>query len=162
MHFELKDVLGAAGPTASLIFAAWIFLSFLQERYTGAYERYRALVSEYRERHGQGQLSEARERSIRAQVLLYKRRCEQMRTATNTGVASAIVLIVGVIAGVVGLVAPALAAAKYVSVGAVVLGLFLVIVAATYVPVENTSLERAINAEIEDVPELASPAAGRR
>ncbi len=29
--FELKDLLSAVGPTASLIFAAWIFLSFLPE-----------------------------------------------------------------------------------------------------------------------------------
>jgi hypothetical protein len=36
--FELKDVREAIGPTASLLFAAWIFLSFLRERYVAANE----------------------------------------------------------------------------------------------------------------------------
>ena len=48
MDFELKDLLEAIGPNATLIFAAWIFLSFLQQRYTAAYDRYRALVPRQR------------------------------------------------------------------------------------------------------------------
>src|SRR5215210_4820578 len=89
MDFELKDLLEALGPTASLIFAAWIFLSFLQSRYTAAYERYRALISEFREG-----LEDARRRhNIRDEVMLYKKRVELMRRATNIGVAAAILLI---------------------------------------------------------------------
>jgi hypothetical protein len=48
MDFELKDVLGAIGPSASIVFAAWIFMGFLQQRYTAAYERYRSLIEDYR------------------------------------------------------------------------------------------------------------------
>ena len=32
MNFELSDVLKAIGPAASIIFAAWIFTGFLQQR----------------------------------------------------------------------------------------------------------------------------------
>jgi hypothetical protein len=49
MEFKLKDVLDAVGPTASLIFAAWIYLSFLQQRYSSGYQNYRDLVSMYRD-----------------------------------------------------------------------------------------------------------------
>lgn len=158
MQFELKDVLSAAGPSASLIFAAWIFLSFLQARYTSAYERYRSLVSEVREKRAPSAaaaLSAERRRSLEEQVRLYKRRCEQMRVATNTGVAAAIVLVTGVLVSVLGLAAPDVAALKYVSVGALVLGLLLVIAAASFVLRENTSIQRALDAELADLPDLA-------
>jgi hypothetical protein len=84
--FQLKDLLEAIGPTASLIFAAWIFLSFLQARYTTANERYRSLLDEFRQHTSQ----DARRSSLRDQITEYKRRCEQMRLATNMGVSAAI------------------------------------------------------------------------
>ena len=155
MQFQLKDVLTAAGPTASLIFAAWIFRSFLQERYTGSYERYRALVSELREKQAPEQLSPARRRSLHDQVGLYRRRCEQMRLATNIGVIAAIVLILGVISSVIGLMVPQLSVTKYTSVGAIIVGLILVIVAASYVLAENTSIRTAMEREVADLPDLA-------
>src|SRR5438132_181530 len=93
--FDLRDLLQALGPTASLIFAAWIFLNFLQARYSSAYDRYRALLAELRTHHDQ----DKRRESLRAQILAYKRRCEQMRLATNIGVFSAILLISALIFG---------------------------------------------------------------
>src|SRR3954462_13167604 len=96
--FDLKDLLEAVGPTASLIFAAWIFLSYLQARYTAAYHLYRALVAEFRS-HDE---HDKRGRSLRAQIREYRRRCELMRSATHIGVLSAIVLISALIAGVLG------------------------------------------------------------
>jgi hypothetical protein len=87
--FELKDLLQALGPTASLIFAAWIFLSFLQSRYSAAYERYRSLLDEFRQHSNR----DRRRESLHEQILEYKRRCEQMRRATNLGVIAAICLI---------------------------------------------------------------------
>jgi hypothetical protein len=77
--FELKDLLQAIGPSASLIFAAWIFLSFLQSRYSSAYEHYRQLIAELRTHREQ----DRRLQSLCRQILAYKRRCEQMRWATN-------------------------------------------------------------------------------
>jgi hypothetical protein len=82
LEFQLKDLLQAVGPTASLIFAAWIFLSFLQSRYTSAYERYRSLLQEFRTHEAK----DRRRETLQDQILEYKRRCEQMKTATNIGV----------------------------------------------------------------------------
>jgi hypothetical protein len=65
--FDLKEFLQAVGPTASLIFAAWIFLTFLQARYSAAYERYRALIAEFREHPNR----DKRRESLRGQILEY-------------------------------------------------------------------------------------------
>jgi hypothetical protein len=136
--FELKDVLTAVGPTASLIFAAWIFLTFLQQRYTSAYERYRALISEYR----QGGLHDQRKRSVRDQILLYKLRCERMRWATNIGVVSAIVLIGTLISSALYTVSR-LEFLKYVATTCAVAGLLLVVWAAIVVLRENIEIQHA-------------------
>jgi hypothetical protein len=96
--FDLKDLLQAVGPTASLIFAAWIFLSYLQARYTAAYQLYRSLIAEFRSHHE----PDERRASLHAQIREYRRRCELMRRATNIGVASAIVLISALISGEIG------------------------------------------------------------
>jgi hypothetical protein len=69
-HFDMKDLLQALGPTASLIFAAWIFLSFLQARYTTAHQLYRALIAVFREHNER----DDRRRSLGDQVLEYKHR----------------------------------------------------------------------------------------
>jgi hypothetical protein len=86
MDFELKDLLDAIGPSASLIFAAWIFLTFLQARYTSAYDRYRGLIEKYRA----GVDDKTEKHNVADQVLLYRSRVEQMRRATNVGVVAAI------------------------------------------------------------------------
>jgi hypothetical protein len=150
--FELKDVLTAVGPTASLIFAAWIFLSFLQQRYTSAYERYRSLISEYR----QSDLRDQRKTSVRDQILLYKLRCERMRWATNIGVVSAIVLICTLIAGALYTVSH-VEFLKYVSTACAIGGLLLVIWAAVVVLRENIEIQHAIDSELTDLPDLARP-----
>src|SRR4051812_36080673 len=77
MDFDTKDLLEAIGPNATLIFAAWIFLSVLQTRYNAAYEQYRGLINTFRNGDAQGE----RRESLISQIVLYKRRCEQMRFA---------------------------------------------------------------------------------
>src|SRR3954470_17003472 len=99
MYFKSKDFLEAIGPSASLIFASWIFLSFLQTRYTAAYERYRSLIDERRQnltqKPDEGVTDEDRhQRSLGGQIGLYRRRCEHMRLATNIGVIAAMLLII--------------------------------------------------------------------
>ena len=59
MDFELKEVLNTAGPTATLVFASWIFLTYLNQRYISAYYRYRSLISEYRNHRDQDQRQRA-------------------------------------------------------------------------------------------------------
>jgi hypothetical protein len=151
MTFELKDFLEALGPSASLIFAAWIFLSFLQERYTSAYDRYRSMIDGYR--HASD--DDPHRSSIRRQIVLYRTRCEQMRRATNLGVIAAIALIASVIAAGVDVMLGGTGALKYVSSLAALLGLALVIAAATYVLRENRAIREAMDEEPADVPELS-------
>ena len=151
MNFELKDFLEAIGPSASLIFASWIFLTFLQARYTAAYDRYRALVEGYRAKDSEASRAE----NIRHQVMLYKKRCEQMRRATNIGVVAAIFLILALMAGGLNVVVGDNNVLKYPSVVFALLGLALVIVAAGYVISENTLIQQVIENEPKDVKELA-------
>src|SRR3954471_7606792 len=132
MQFTMKDLLQAIGPSASLIFASWIFLSFLQTRYTAAYERYRQLIQERREQlHGDGEEPGGGDRrhagSIRDQIELYRRRCEQMRLATNIGVAAAVLLIVTILCGGMQVVMPHAALLSYVGALGAFLGLALLV-----------------------------------
>ena len=48
MHvgIALPDILKVVGPSAAIIFAAWIFMGFLQQRYDAAVERYRSAIDE--------------------------------------------------------------------------------------------------------------------
>jgi hypothetical protein len=150
MGFQLKDFLDAVGPPASLIFAAWIFLSVLQQRYSDAYERYRALVQQYRE-PGHG---ERRRESVKHQILLYLRRCEQMRRATNIGVVAAMLLILALMTAGVDVVVGSTAPTRYAVAVLALLGLALVIVAAGYMVFENTLVRQALSGEPDDIPEL--------
>jgi Mn2+/Fe2+ NRAMP family transporter len=153
--FELKDLLQALGPTASLIFAAWIFLSFLQTRYTAAYERYRALIDEFRQ-HGN---RDRRRESLHEQILEYKLRCEQMRRATNLGVIAAIALIAVLFFSALNVMNPNLAVLKYLVAACALAGLLLVIWAAAIVIKENSRLQLIIDSDLSDVAELREGAA---
>jgi Protein of unknown function (DUF2721) len=86
------------------VFAAWIFMSFLQNRYSAAFQLYRELIQQCRE----GQMSYNREGNVREQVLLFKRRFELMRLATNFGLVAAILLITTLIGGIIDVVIPSL------------------------------------------------------
>ena len=154
MH-DVKSFLTAVGPTASLIFAAWIFLSFLQQRYGTAYNLYRELIAEYREPD-----KDARRReTLRFQILEYKHRCEQMRISTQLGVVGAILLIIAVMSGGID----TLADQTWLFMLCVVtglLGLAVVIGAALLVLRENFRLQMIIDSEISEHPELFEGPAG--
>ena len=150
MDFELKDLLDAIGPTASLIFAAWIFLSFLQARYSSAYDRYRGLIEKYR-----AGIDKTKERqSVLDQVILYRARVEQMRRATNIGVIAAIFLIATLVAAGLHVITGELPVFKYLSAACAFIGLILVAAAATYVLRENSSIREGMESEPSDVPDL--------
>jgi len=149
MQFQLKDVLEAVGPTASLVFAAWIFLSYLQSRYTGAAERYRELVENYRTQH-----EDTRAASLTRQIKLYRKRCDLMRIATNIGVASAILLIATLILAAIEVIAPPHPALAWTGSITAILGLLLVIVAASFVFVENGLMQQATRDETADIPNI--------
>jgi hypothetical protein len=151
MQFELKDILTAVGPSASIVFAAWIFMGYLQQRYSAALERYRSLIEQCRN----GDQAESRQGNLKDQVVLYRHRFSLMRWATTLGLAAAMLLISTLILGAVNVVFPDLGVLKYFGAGFAVLGLGLVIVAAALVIRENSIIQRAVDGELLDVPELA-------
>ncbi len=153
-EFRLKDLLEAVGPTASLIFAAWIFLSFLQQRYMTAYEHYRELIAEFRS-HEQ---RDRRRESLGQQILEYKHRCEQMRLATQIGVVAAICLISSIVLAAVNAMDSQLSALKYLCAAGAIGGLLLVIWAAVLVMMENARLQVIIDSDLSDIPDLRGAA----
>jgi hypothetical protein len=153
-EYDLKDLMQSVGPNAPMIFAAWIFLSYLQQRYSTAYDRYRALIGEYRS----ADLHEVRRRSLRDQILMYKHRCEEMKLATNFGVASALVLICTLITAALFIVFPHATPLKHATTALALVGLVLVMIAGAIVLRENVELQQAIDSELTDLPDLAEPA----
>jgi hypothetical protein len=155
MSFQLKDVLETAGPTASLVFASWILLQLLGQKFTSAFDRYRSLATEYRAE----ETSNARKRHIAEQLPLYKRRCEQMQRATVIGVVAAMLLIFTLLSGTVGTIigrdGPPL---KYAGAGSAVIGLSLLLWAASYLLLENRNVVDALHSELKDMPEIARQA----
>jgi hypothetical protein len=89
MNLDLANVLKVIGPAASLIFAAWIFVGFLQTRYDAAVERYRDIIETYRT----SDLSGSRKSNMIDQIVHYKRHCELMSRATGCRLVSEILLI---------------------------------------------------------------------
>jgi hypothetical protein len=150
MDFDLQELLKALGSNAALIFAAWIFLSFLQQRYSGAYDRYRQLIDDYRN----GERDSPHSREVHRQILLYRQRCEQMRLATQLGVWAAISIIVGLLAGAISMMVGENPVLKVIGAGGVMLGLAVVVAAALLVVRENSLIERALESEPADIPEL--------
>lgn len=65
MNLDLSKVLTTVGPAASIIFAAWIFVAFLQTRYDAAVERYRDLIEKFRT----SDLSGSRKANMRDEII---------------------------------------------------------------------------------------------
>jgi F0F1-type ATP synthase assembly protein I len=152
MDFKLKEVLEAIGPTASLVFASWIFLSYLEQRYSAAYTRYRALINDYRE--NMEHAHEHRKGSVKGQIVLYKRRCEQMKLATNLGVIAAIFLLLTLITGALNAAMKDWDFLKYIGTVSALIGLVLVMGAAVLVVMENNLIQMAIDSEVADLPDV--------
>lgn len=157
MQFQLSDVLKAIGPTASIIFAAWIFLSFLQSRYDAAIERYRGLLADYRKSEKE---SDSAGR-VKREIEVYARRCTIMSWAISVGLVSAVLFLVTLIGGALDVMFPHSAAITVVSSIAGILGFALVIVAAALVIFDNIGAPNQIRLELNDVPDISSRSATR-
>ncbi len=157
MDFEIADLLKVIGPSASIIFAAWIFMGFLQQRYDAAVSRYRDLVGEYRA----GQGPDSREGHERHQILAYRRRCRAMNLACVSGLGSAIILIVALMLAEVAMALPSLGALKYPSAFFVLIGLLLVVVSAGIVLYDCRLAHQQIYDEVLDVPDLSPDQSSR-
>ena len=151
MDLDLANILKVIGPAASIIFAAWIFMGFLQARYDAAVERYRDLI----DRHRTSELSGSRKTNMRDQIVCYKRRCVLMSRASSFGLVSAILVIFTLIAAELALIFQNATFLKYLSAGSALLGFSLVIVATIFVILEGRITHRQIDSELLDVPDLA-------
>src|ERR1700709_1787694 len=85
MTLDISNTLKVIGPAASIFFAAWIFMGFLQTRYDSAIDRYRDLIDRYRTSEPSG----PRKANMRDQIVCYQRRCELMGQANILGLVSA-------------------------------------------------------------------------
>lgn len=157
MDFQLKDVMGAIGPNASIIFASWIFMGFLETRYSNAYNRYRSLIDSYRDG-----LDGARKDIIRGEIKMYRKRVDVMRQATNLGMYAAIMLISSIIVAALEPIVGHLPFLKYAGTVLSIGGLALLIWSAGKVVHENTLIRQAIGAEVKDIAELADDSGEER
>lgn len=94
-------------------------------------------------------------RSLRNQLLLYQRRCERMRLATNSVLSGGILLVATLISATLAFVLSQPAFLKYLTVTLSVSGMVLVIAGAVLVLADSTSTQRVIEEEVADIPDLA-------
>ena len=151
---HLSDVLKAIGPNAAIVFAAWIFMGFLQQRYDGALDRYRKAVGDYRSNAHE----DDRTTNLKDQVLAYRRRCRLMGLASNVGLVAAILLIGSLIFGAVDVLLPNTVLITVYGTAAALGGFALVIVAAVIVLVEGRLVEQQIDDELRDIRDLSREA----
>lgn len=123
---ELGDVLKAIGPNASIVFAAWIFMGFLQQRYDSAIDRYRGAVGAYRS----GDHSNERRDDLREQIGAYRRRCAAMGRALLSGLAAAMLLIAALLFGALDVIMPHVPVIAWAGTVCAIVGFALVIVSA--------------------------------
>ena len=153
---QLSDVLKAIGPNAAIVFAAWIFMGFLQQRYDGALGRYQQAVGDYRS----NEHDVDRSGNLKSQALAYRHRCRLMGRATLFGLLAAILLISSLIFSGLDVLVPKSAIIMVCGIAATMGGLALVIVAAIIVIIEGQTVKRQIDDELRDVPDLAKEAGG--
>lgn len=157
MDFELKDVLGALGPNAALVFASWIFMTFLESRYGDAYTRYRSLIDDVRE----GKIKGKRQETVHDEIVLYRKRIDDMRQATTLGLYGAMLLLATLIIGALDVVFGSPPGLKYLGAACPIVGLSLVIWAAVLVVRENKMLKMPLDRETDDLPQFAGDRDGR-
>ena len=148
---SLSQFLKAIGPNATIIFAAWIFMGFLQQRYDAAVERYADAIGDYRN----SKQEPNRRDNVRDQILVLKRRCEFMNYACLCGLASAILLVLTIIVAGLDVIVPGSRLLFVVGAAAAFGGFGLVVAASVLVIVEARYSWSQLEAELLDVPELA-------
>ena len=153
---QLGEVLKAIGPNASIVFAAWIFMGFLQQRNDAAIDRYRQAVGDFRSNKHEANRSD----NLRSQVLAYRRRCRLMSRATFVGLVAAILLISSLVFGALDVIVPKSATITVFGSVTAIVGFILVIIAAFIVIAGGRVVERQIDDELRDVSNLAEEAGG--
>ncbi len=145
--FDIQQVLQVIGPTASLLFAAWIFLQYLNQRFTESVERLRDLAENLR----QATKEDRRRASVVEQIKLYQRRCVLMRWATHTGLVAAVLLLITLTLAAIVTVFHGPSAFGVVAVVCAWVGLTLVVAATVLVVRENMLVGDALRSELADL-----------
>jgi Protein of unknown function (DUF2721) len=158
VDFELKEVLEAVGPSAALAFSAWLFLQLLQQRYSAAYARYRELVDSLRD--GSDGRDGKRRQMVHDEVAVYRKRVYHMMHATNLGMAAAMLLVLALAVSAIDAVFH-FEWLKYIGAPAIIVGLLLVLPAASLLVAENMLIRQPIEAELADLGELQGEGEGR-
>ena len=151
MTFHLSEILKIVGPGAAIVFAAWIFMGFLQQRYDHALTRYTGLIEDYRSKEMGGE----RRDNVRDQIKIYRKRCRLMSSAILEGLVSAVLLILSLILAEAEVVVPGLAWLPALGALTVMLGFLLVILSAFTVLIEGRITHRQLDSEVLDVADLA-------
>src|ERR1700709_2043726 len=144
------DFLKALGPNAAIVFAAWIFMGFLQQRYDSAINRYREMISDYRVNDNE----ESRAGTLRAQISPYRTRCSIMQWATLMGLFAAIFLILSLLFSGIDVMMPKVALINDAGTATLMLGFAVVIIAAALVIAEGRIVNRQLEAELNDIPDV--------
>ncbi len=150
MELNLKDILNTAAPTATLVFAAWIFLGLVSSRLQSAIDRCQALADEYRRGHAQ----EERKRHICEQIRLYRERSRQLQKTMGLGMIAAIFLILTLMNATVSMIRPDLLFLAQISIGCSLGGMLLLMLAVAFMLSENAKLPKALESEVGDIPEV--------
>jgi hypothetical protein len=148
MTFDLRDILNTAGPTASLVFASWIFLSLINQRLASAMDRYRALVAEMRA----DPTPSPRMQEVERQIALYRARCDLMRRSISVSIVAAECLLVTLLTSMISLVDHALAWIGYISLGSTFAGILLLMESARLMLRENRHIKDVLHSEMVDIP----------
>ncbi|WP_325415024.1 DUF2721 domain-containing protein [Sphingobium sp.] len=151
---QLGEILKAVGPNAAIVFAAWIFMGFLQQRYDSAIDRYREAVGDYRS----NEHADERADNLKDQILSYRHRCRLMSWATLIGLVAAILLIASLIFGALDVMVPKSTLIGFIGTASTLLEFVLVIAAAVIVIAEGRVVNLQLNDELRDIPDLADQA----
>jgi hypothetical protein len=154
--FDLKDVLNTAAPTASLIFASWLFLQLVSSRYEATIVRYERAMEELR-----GECPPPRRDTVLAVARLHGRRFHHMERAMSLGLLAATFLVSSLGMASFQLMTGA-TWLNFTTMGALITGLVLLVVCALLTMAENGLGRRTLLLERADVPELGAPERARR
>lgn len=154
----LGEVLKAVGPNAAIIFASWIFMGFLQQRYDAVVNRFQSAIGDYRSNDH----SPARGDNLKQQILAFRHRIHLMAQATLCGLIAAILLILTLILAAFEVLIPKVPVIATVGNITTIGGFAMIIVAAAIVMREARITKNQFNDELRDVPDLAEEAGQRQ
>jgi hypothetical protein len=141
VEVDLKDVLNAAGPTATLLFASWIFLGYLNSRLSDSQKRFND--------------HDARHKSIYDQIKQNRKRCDLLFLATNDALRGAYFMFATIATGIISIATQQPPWLCIFNLCCALSGLVFLVLSVGKALAENKLLHQSITSEVADVPEFA-------